>query len=146
MTKAKLASSFAIIVLLVACMILSCSRGTPPASVDVDLGEIGTWTWVESTGGILGCTIYADSVDYTRGLIFDSDSNYVYTRDGQIESSGMYLKSFETPPSGSSPVWVVKYTDALISSDVIVRVDADTLILAQTVLDGYISTFARSLD
>ncbi|MDH3892214.1 MAG: hypothetical protein OEV49_14140 [candidate division Zixibacteria bacterium] len=143
MTKVRLISFLAIVMLVLSCAFLSCSRGTPPAGVDVDLGEVGAWTWVMSHGGIAGITIYADSVDFTRQLVFDSDSNYVYTRDGEIESAGMYIRSFETLPGGTGPVWVVRYSDNMLPADVIGRLDADTLVLSQTAADGFTSTYAR---
>ncbi len=142
MTKAIKAISLAVILLTVTCMMLSCERGTPPATDPVDLGEAGTWNWVMSVGGIAGVTIYADSVDYTRRLVFDSLGNYSYTRDGLLVSAGKYIMSYESNPLNSQMGWIIKY-DQGRPSDWVMELSADTLVLAQTVVDGYTSSYVR---
>lgn len=148
MTKTKMTFLLTAILLTMVCVIFSCtSRGTPPSTEEVNLGEVGAWDWVMSTGGIAGITIYADSVDYTRRLVFDSDGNYVNLRDGQIESAGKYVLSHETIPDHSDQVWVVRYDNALNLPSVIERLDTDTLVLSPlTIVDGYTTTYVRSPD
>ncbi len=138
MTRIKLAGLTVMAMLIGVIIVISCSRGTPPAGTTVDLGESGTWMWVMSSGGFVGDTIYADSVLFSRQLVFDnSDSSYLYTQDGQVRSSGKYLLS----SSGSG--WVIEYSDAMMPKEMIVRLDADTMVLEQMVADGYTTTFAR---
>jgi hypothetical protein len=134
------------VLLAMVCDILSCSRGTPPATEEIDLGEAGVWTWVSSFGGISGDAAYADNVDYTKELTFDDNDNYVYTRDGFIESAGRYVVSSVLFMGHDQPEWVIRYADEQLASDVIIRLDADTLVLAQDVVDGFQSTYVRSLD
>ncbi len=143
MTRATKAISLAVILLTVTCMMLSCSRGTPPAAEEVDLGEVGTWNWVMSAGGITGDTIYADSVDYMRRLVFDTVGNYVYTYNKALVSAGKYFLSYESNPLNSQMGWILKYEDEQLPSDWVMELSADTLVLAQTVIDGYTSTYIR---
>ncbi|MCK4460693.1 MAG: hypothetical protein KAW46_02760 [candidate division Zixibacteria bacterium] len=146
MTKAIKAISLAVVLLTVTCMMISCSRGTPPAAEEVDLGEVGTWNWAMSIGGIAGDTVYADSVDYTRQLIFDADSNYVYLPDGMIQSDGRYLIVREPLPGTGEMAWVIKYSDEQVPSQIVERLDADTLVLSPlTVVDAYTDYFARMI-
>ena len=137
MTRTITAIMFALMTITMTGMVLSCSRGTPPATDPVELGEAGTWNWVMSIGGIIGDTIYADSVDYTRQLVFDTVGNYSYTRDGLIESTGKYILR------QSQSTRIFDYSDSQLPSDIITRIDTDTLVLTQTVLDGYVHTYAR---
>ena len=137
MTRTITAIMFALMTITMTGMVLSCSRGTPPATDPVELGEAGTWNWVMSIGGIIGDTIYADSVDYTRQLVFDTVGNYSYTRDGLIESTGKYILR------QSQSTRIFDYSDSQLPSDIITRIDTDTLVLTKTVLDGYVHTYAR---
>ena len=144
MTKATKAIFLAVILLTVTCLMLSCSRGTPPAAEEVDLGEAGTWNWVMSVGGITGGTIYADSVDYTRQLVFDTVDNYRYSYNKALVAAGKYILSYESVPMTSQMGWIINYDQGL-PSDWIMRHSADTLVLAQTVVDGYTSTYIREI-
>lgn len=147
MIKDRQTGLFAILVLLLSCVVLSCSSGTAPTTEEVDLGEVGSWTWVKSVGGIAGETFHADSVDYTKGLIFDSVSNYVFTYNKAIRSAGRYVRTLETVPGGGDPVWVVRYSDNMQPSEIIERIDADTLVLAPlSIVDGFTITYSRSVE
>ena len=143
MTRTITAIMFALMTVTITCMVLSCSRGTPPAAEEVDLGEVGTWNWVMSAGGITGDTIYADSVDYMRRLVFDTVGNYVYTYNKALVSAGKYFLSYESNPLNSRMGWILKYEDEQLPSDWVMELSADTLVLAQTVIDGYTSTYIR---
>lgn len=143
MTNTKTTVLLAAILLAMISVILSCSRGTPPAVEEIDLGEVGVWNWVSSYGGVSGDTVYADSVDYSRELVFDGEGNYVYTRGGFLESAGKYLVSSVLFSERNEPNWVIRYSDSRLPLDVIIRLDADTLQLAQNVVDGYRQTYAR---
>ena len=143
MTRTITAIMFALMTITITCMVLSCSRGTPPAAEEVDLGEVGTWNWVMSAGGITGDTIYADSVDYTRQLIFDTKDNYGYSYNKALVSAGKYIISYESNPLNSQMGWILKYEDEQLPSDWVMELSADTLVLAQTVIDGYTSTYIR---
>jgi hypothetical protein len=145
MTRTITAIMFALMTITITCMVLSCSRGTPPAAEEVDLGEVGTWNWVMSAGGITGDTIYADSVDYTRQLIFDTKDNYGYSYNKALVSAGKYIISYESNPLNSRMGWILKYEDEQLPSDWVMELSADTLVLAQTVIDGYTSTYVREI-
>ena len=145
MTKATKAISLAVILLTVSCMVLSCSRGTPPTADSVDLGEVGTWNWVMSIGGIAGDTIYADSVDYTRQFVFDAEGYYRYSHNKALVSAGKYILSHESNPLNSRMGWILKYEDVQLPSDWVMELSADTLVLGQTVVDGYTSTYVREI-
>ena len=145
MTRTITAIMFALMTVTITCMVLSCSRGTPPAAEEVDLGEVGTWNWVMSAGGITGDTIYADSVDYTRQLIFDTKDNYGYSYNKALVSAGKYIISYESNPLNSRMGWILKYEDEQLPSDWVMELSADTLVLAQTVIDGYTSTYVREI-
>lgn len=50
----------------------------------------GEWQWRQSSGGFVGETIYADSVDHSLSYSFTLNSNYEYRRNDSILSYGMF--------------------------------------------------------
>jgi len=135
--------------LAVACVMavaLSCTRGTPPEPQTITVGEVGTWIWVSSVGGIGGDTTYADSVDYTRQLTFDSEGNYSYLRNGFIESAGTYAVLSTALVADTMPSWVIGYSDDRLPWDVIDDIGPDTIVLKQITADGYSQTYLRAAD
>jgi len=144
MTRALSAVLIAVVILAMVGIALSCSRGTPPTSEPVDLGEKGTWNWVMSIGGMAGDTIYADSVDFTRQLVFFDISDttfFQYYHNGFLEVAGRYAL---VPPSDSQSNWVVLFDDTQLPSRIIDRLDADTLVLSPlTTIDTYTDFYSR---
>ena len=59
-------------------------------------------------------------------------------------AAGKYILSYESVPMTSQMGWIINYDQGL-PSDWIMRHSADTLVLAQTVVDGYTSTYIREI-
>lgn len=79
--------------------IASCdlfNQGTGPLT--------GTWTWEQTTGGFIGETIDADSVNYTQKLVInDEDEAFLYCND---ELTVAYDIRFEKPEWLGHKTWV----------------------------------------
>ena len=85
-------------------------------------------------------------MDYTRQLVFDADSNYIYLIDGMIQSHGRYLIVRQPLAGTGEMAWVIKYNDEQVPSRIVERLDADTLVLSPlTVVDAYTDYFARMI-
>lgn len=89
----------------------------------------GEWQWVESSGGIIGESIKAESVDYTQVLSIDQTNEAQWFRDGELiqqfqiselskEEDGEFLLK---PDSGenedSSPIEkvILGYQDGILT-------------------------------
>lgn len=51
---------------------------------------VGVWDWRQSCGGFAGQCYYADSVDYTKTLILESDYDFVMLRNDTVSFVGTY--------------------------------------------------------
>ncbi len=71
---------------------------------------VGNWRWVQSCGGIAGACIYADSVDYTRTITFDYNSNFYELRNGSVTFTGKYRIV-------RKPVWGADTSDVIVITD-----------------------------
>ncbi|RYY34392.1 MAG: hypothetical protein EOP46_13595 [Sphingobacteriaceae bacterium] len=101
----------------------------------------GKWNWIRSTGGFAGHTISQETLRYTMGIQFKNDSVLLY-RDGKITQRHKFAiikgRSIFTTDSAH----IIKYADGGIDQ-VIQKVNADTLVLADNVNDGYTLTYIK---
>jgi hypothetical protein len=74
----------------------STSRQTEPAE---DASLVGSWTWIETSGGKMGQVRNPRTEGYGMVASFRSDGSFDFTRDGLVWASGR----FETADSTSGP-------------------------------------------
>ena len=80
--------------------------------------------------------------NHTMTVIFTSDSSYkVYINDS-LAISTSYAVTQQTMTDGSK-VEMIKYAQLISPSQIISRLDADTLIVSDYAADGFTSTYNR---
>ncbi len=114
--------------------------GDPSGPNDLD-GLIGSWAWVESSGGIAGMTYTPSSTGETITLRFVSEQMVELIRDGRLERS----VRFATAPLEESGGFSVAYDEPLFGWDTQTGrlLGADTLLLADGCCDGFEYRFER---
>ncbi len=120
---------------LLSFLLFSCEQPT----VENDL--IGSWKWVESTGGIAGVTIRPKNGE-TRIISFDAKGNFeIVENDQRVVSSHFQIHEGKSILS-EEKVPLISFEDEsqLEKSFVIV---GDTLYLSDEVYDGFTSKYVR---
>ncbi len=129
------------ILVLAACAltVARCDKG--PTEPNVAELLIGDWAWRYSYGGFAGQYIYADSVDYDRGVSFHVNSIY----DEWINDSTTYHEHYNVVKKAvwhSDTAYVViieNYPFELIVD----RISTDSLVLSEYCSDCYTHTYGR---
>ena len=129
------------LVTLLACLTLLTASCTvlEPGSSDHPL--VGSWEWLESTGGFAGWTLTPDSPgESPRWLVYRRDGTVSLYRSGSPVRTAYYtvrqkgedmLLSYQTPDERFWPQQVARFAGS------------DTLVLLDTCADCYNSTYRR---
>ena len=101
---------------------------------------LGKWNWIKSVGGITGGTFTPQTEHYTSSIVYAADSSYkVYLNDSLVTSSTFSLRK-ETLSGDHVDLL---YYSSIRPSQIVSRLDADTLILSDFAADGFVSTWNR---
>jgi hypothetical protein len=127
-----------------ALMVLACCHaggGIKDADSQDRPDIVGSWTWVESTGGIGGVTKTAESSGETWTLEFRKDGTYRETRLGE-ERVGRYTIADRTS------IFDHEMRPALLIEgrldQIIARPDGQRLFLSDNAADGFNNIFVRT--
>ncbi len=113
--------------------------GDPVAPTTVELLE-GSWTWVESSGGITGGTLTPASTGETMTLRFLGADSVELTRNGDLAGATTY-QLFLYDDGGST---VIEYAQSLFGfASQGVYVGEEELILRDGCCDGFVYRFQR---
>lgn len=103
---------------------------------------IGTWCWVETTGGIAGVHQTPASTGHTRKLIFNKDLTFQVYEDEKLKSSGCFEIEFGKSLILQKDAFMLKFDTN--SATNIIQFDNDgNLILGQDVYDGFVKKYAK---
>jgi hypothetical protein len=102
---------------------------------------IGTWNWVKSVGGIMGGVFTPQTDKHTRTIIFTANSLYKEYINDSLAISASFTVAQKTM-SDSNKVEMISYS-LMSPSQIISRLDTDTLILSDYAADGFTSTYNR---
>lgn len=120
-------------IFLLTAALFSCEQD----SVNNEL--VGTWKWVESTGGIAGVTLKPDS-GVVRILSFKENGDFSVSENGQNLVQTTYTITSDTSIYNHEKVPMIKFKDEgqLTRS---FSIKADTLFLSDEVYDGFTSKY-----
>jgi len=118
--------------------LLGCGGLVTP---DVERQLVGSWTWVESSGGIAGGTQTPASTGEELILRFSLSSVVQVIRNDELERS----VRFTTSPTTEDDTFSILYDEPLLGFDSqTASLDGpDTLILADACCDGFVYRFER---
>jgi len=119
--------------------LVGCGGLTAP---ELEAQIVGSWTWIESTGGIAGVTRTPDSTGEMLALRFESNGVVQVFRNGQFERAVGYT----TTPSRDDATLSVQYDEPLFGFDsqTVSLPDRDTLVLTDPCCDGFAYRFGRA--
>lgn len=116
-----------------------CGLSTGPSS---EVGVIGTWTWLESTGGIAGVTLTPASTGESMALRFTLDGQAQLFRNGSLER----MVGFATTPGREEGALEVSYDAPLMGFEVQTATfpSGDELVLTDPCCDGFAYRYLRA--
>ena len=127
--------------LLIGAVLSGCGSSTEPL-VEHDI--VGTWDWVESSGGVAGTTQTPETAGYTLQVKFAQSGVVEVRRDGALETSTGYMVLVGV---GSSSEWpdMVRYDEPVLGfENQYVRFTGDdVMFLADGCCDGFVSRYVR---
>jgi hypothetical protein len=102
---------------------------------------VGSWSWVESSGGIAGVTLTPASTGETMTVRFGPDGVAELARNGALVRS----VTFTTGASRDASTWTVMYDEPLFGgfSSQAASLSGDTLTLVDDCCDGFVYRFER---
>ena len=114
--------------------------GGPLGPTTVELLD-GSWTWVESSGGIAGGTLTPASTGETMTLRFFGADSVELTRDGVLAGTTTY----QLLSSDDGGATVIEYAQSLLGfASQELDVGDEELILRDGCCDGFVYRFQRS--
>ena len=115
-----------------------CSDPVAPTTAEL---LAGSWTWVESTGGIAGGTRTPASTGETMSLRFLGTDSVELTRNGVLEGATTY-RLLSSDDGGTT---VIEYAEPLFGFDSqALTVGDDVLVLIDDCCDGFAYRFERA--
>lgn len=102
---------------------------------------VGSWNWVESSGGIAGITMTPESTGGTMMLRFRAEGVVELLRNDAVERSVV----FTTTATKEDSTWEIFYDEPLFGGfeSQTAALMGDTLILADGCCDGFVYRFER---
>jgi len=127
--------------LLTAFVLVSCGKEITFPS-DEAARIVGTWQWIESTGGIAGVTRTPASTGESIRAIFTSKGTYQKYVNNQVEIDATYSME-EGPTIYSTELGnIMHYTGEAFAHSVVIST-MDTLLIRDECYDCFIHTFVR---
>ena len=115
----------------------ACSDPVAPTTQD---RLVGSWAWVEATGGIAGETRTPESTGESMTLVFSSADSVELSRAGSPAASTTYR--LVVPEDGGA--MRIEYEEPLFGFDSQeVSFDGDDLMLTDPCCDGFVYRFRR---
>jgi len=104
---------------------------------------VGSWVWIESSGGIAGVTLTPASTGETMAIDFTAGGEARLSRNGTIERT----VDFDTSPGAEKGSLVVSYGEPLWGFDTQTATfpDSATLVLTDPCCDGFTYRYVRAL-
>lgn len=134
----KTSAASLVTVLVGASLLVGCASATEPTVAE---RLVGTWDWVESTGGIAGTTMTPASTGTTMSLRFRSSGVVELSRNGSVVGTTTYT----VEPSGELADGTVHYATGILGfeSQTVIFTNADALTLVDPCCDGFTYRFVR---
>ncbi|MFC1476205.1 hypothetical protein ACFLQW_04305 [Candidatus Zixiibacteriota bacterium] len=140
MKLAKMAMLVAGLV-LIAAIGFNCAKESSPTSPG-ESTYLGTWRWVQSSGGYAGRTETPESVGFSRTLILAGSNVYQIYRDDLLLYNGLYYVSWEKRGWCADSCFVISYENN--PEEQIIISHADTLELVDMCYDCYQHLYTRA--
>ncbi|MEE8404336.1 MAG: hypothetical protein V3S17_02985 [candidate division Zixibacteria bacterium] len=130
-------SSIISLIFLLSILLMSCND-KPTEKVSPIRGN---WRWVQSCGGFAGTCIYADSVNYSRRLSFDYNSNFTEYLNDSLMFAGKYRIVRKL-------VWGTDTSDVIVIDDypfelIIDYIRNDSLSVSEICFDCFVSIYVK---
>jgi len=107
-------------------------------------GLVGTWSWVEATGGITGQTTTPESTGSEMALILSSSGTARLLRSG-VSPRVVSYRVVEMDGAGG-PVWEIRFEPSLLAFETQTATlpRHDELVLTDPCCDGFMWRFERA--
>lgn len=127
------------VIILVATFYISCDNSEEKCVDDV----VGTWIWIQSSGGIAGETQTPESTGESRKVVFKNGAITFYTDDEITRSASYALEKTETIFSDDIVPVVILDDNGLTDMYAYTFTDCNELELSENVYDGYSHRYKR---
>ncbi len=105
--KKKLSS---IILVTLSLFLITCKKDTPVPNQSLDK-LFGTWTWVQSTGGIGGETTTPATEGYTKKVEFDKNGIYKWFKNSKQQDRMKFTLCEGSSIHTTGTAYLIKYED-----------------------------------
>jgi hypothetical protein len=120
---------------------LGCQKNEDVVANPLDIDILGNWTWVKSSGGIMGRTDTPASSKFAQKYVFGKDLSYDLQRDGLSIDKGTYkLQHIFESPSGKL---TQKITFSRTNEGFVYTLKNDTLRIDEGCCDRFVHTYTR---
>lgn len=116
------------------------TRCTKGANESFENEIIGTWEWVQSSGGIGGSVYTPEDVGETRSLIIFNTKIESYI-NGEKAFEELYSTLITKCMSGDSCNMIIYDENSMIEQEY--QVDGDRLVLIDQLYDGFVNEYKR---
>lgn len=104
---------------------------------------VGTWSWMETTGGFAGVHHTPSSTGNTEKLILNKDLTFQVYEDEKLKSSGHFNVELGKSLILGKEMFILKF-DTNSMSNIIQFDDDGNLILGQDVYDGFVKKYNKA--
>ena len=129
--------SFVFVFFLVIIILTSCTESDEDSVESI----VGSWTWIQSTGGIAGWTLTPDSTGESRRLVFEANSEVTFYTNEDVSLSSTYSLGVEATIFSQDQVPVV-----IVENDFTYTYsfpNAEQLELKENVVDRFIHIYVK---
>ncbi|KAB2880511.1 hypothetical protein F9K33_04865 [bacterium] len=102
----------------------------------------GAWSWVQSSGGLLGNTLTPENIKLSKKIVLTKDHVIMYYANDSLTLKQNYQIQNEKSIYSQSPAPVLRISGMTKTQTISLR-GQDTLFLRENVYDGYAHVYVR---
>ncbi|GAA5225363.1 hypothetical protein [Membranihabitans marinus] len=123
-------------------MLNACEKEENNPSLPYD-SVFGSWEWIQTTQGLTGVEILADSVDYDQALLIEKDDKYTWSKNDTVTQSLTFKVIQDTVNTSGDAEYYFQFTNDTLPNQSFYIVNQDTLHLSNDCADCDSFIFVR---
>lgn len=123
-------------------MFNACEKEENNPSLPYD-NVFGNWEWIQTTNGLTGVKVLADSVDYDQSLLIEKDDKYTWSKNDTVTQTLTFKVIQDTVNTSNDAEYYFQFTNDTLPNQSFYIVNQDTLHLENDCADCDSFIFVR---